>query len=319
LVAASGEIAVTVEAKSEIKAGTLRTTLWKAIPAEDRAPDAWRPPDGTAWTALAYASDDSPLRFTNLPAGKYRVSALQWDEANGPAGYSAPVQLDSDQARAAAAVALQRGSRLELRVVNETDRKLMPLASVELARATHDWPYSEFARKRQSDGLWVIENLPPGRYRANASQRAGSPDALTYELSGSPVEIEIARAGEVVMKELVVRGRPLAEREKDQWWPWIVEGTVRNADGQPLPDVEISASAGWGTLRHTGSARTDAKGNYRMRFGPGIAFYREHPDQLDVQAAVIHAHLPGHAEANLCRQGDLLAVNRALKPGELED
>lgn len=95
---------------------------------------------------------------------------------------------------------------------------------------------------------------------------------------------------------------PHADAENDT--PWSVHGTVTDGNGQPLEGVEVDAHCGMGTLRQTGTTRTDANGRYVLKFGPGILL----ADRHSLQMATISARLPGHFEKNLGRQGDLMAA-----------
>lgn len=86
--------------------------------------------------------------------------------------------------------------------------------------------------------------------------------------------------------------------------PWSAFGKVTDANGNPLQGVSITAHCGMGSLRQTGSTKSDASGNYELRFGPG--FWSENKSL--VQAATISPNLAGHFEKNLHRQGDLIAA-----------
>lgn len=100
--------------------------------------------------------------------------------------------------------------------------------------------------------------------------------------------------------------------------PWVVEGKVTDAAGQPMTGVEVRAACGEGTLRTTGRTTSDRNGRYRLRFGPGMHFTDGpgSPGHAGLQAATIYAASPGFAEQNLCRQGDLMMAGR--KPGSDE-
>jgi RNA polymerase sigma factor (sigma-70 family) len=67
---------------------------------------------------------------------------------------------------------------------------------------------------------------------------------------------------------------------------FVVVGKVVTADGKtPLAGVEVTASAGMGTLRHTGETKTDKDGLFRLVFRSGL---------LPIGgAAIIHVRKPG--------------------------
>jgi hypothetical protein len=72
---------------------------------------------------------------------------------------------------------------------------------------------------------------------------------------------------------------------------FVVVGKVVSADGQtPLEGVEVTASAGNGTLRPTGKTTTDTDGRFRLVFGSGLHGLR---GKVVDQVAVVHARKPG--------------------------
>jgi tRNA A-37 threonylcarbamoyl transferase component Bud32 len=85
---------------------------------------------------------------------------------------------------------------------------------------------------------------------------------------------------------------------------WVVEGTVRGSNGEPVPDADIHVSAGMGSLHTTGEGKTGADGKYRVTFGPG--FLMAIKDRAGaLQMALVHAGKDGYAEKNLCEAGNL--------------
>ncbi len=107
---------------------------------------------------------------------------------------------------------------------------------------------------------------------------------------------------------------------------FVIVGQVMSADGKtPLEGVEVSASAGYGTLRPTGGTKTDRDGRFRLLFGPGI-----HGAGRAVvgQVAVVHARKSGwHAwtygwrgqfylSDKLPAKADVPAGYTALVPGQ---
>jgi tRNA A-37 threonylcarbamoyl transferase component Bud32 len=87
---------------------------------------------------------------------------------------------------------------------------------------------------------------------------------------------------------------------------WIVEGTVRDADGKAVPaaDIEVSSGTERESLRIMAHGETRDDGSYLVRFGPGVTPpVRDRPGAL--QAAIIHVSKAGFEERNLSRAGDL--------------
>jgi hypothetical protein len=87
--------------------------------------------------------------------------------------------------------------------------------------------------------------------------------------------------------------------------PFVVQGKITDASGKPLPDVEVNASCGMGSLRHTGSAKSDADGKYRLTFGPGATVGKT-PLGVGTQVATISPRLKGWYEIHLGRRGNLM-------------
>src|SRR5215813_6941333 len=94
-----------------------------------------------------------------------------------------------------------------------------------------------------------------------------------------------------------------AAEEKES--PFVVHGKVTDDTGKPLEGIEVNASCGMGTLFHTGTAKTDSNGNYRMVFRPGIAVGNTRLG-VGTQVATITPRLEGWYEVHLGRRGNLM-------------
>ena len=86
--------------------------------------------------------------------------------------------------------------------------------------------------------------------------------------------------------------------------PFVVQGKVTDDGGKPLAGVEVNASCGMGSLFHTGTAKSDANGKYRLAFGPGIAV--GNTLGVGTQVATIAPRLKGWYEVHLGRRGNLM-------------
>jgi hypothetical protein len=95
----------------------------------------------------------------------------------------------------------------------------------------------------------------------------------------------------------------LAAVEKES--PFVAQGRVTDEAGKPLAGVEVNASCGMGSLFHTGSAKTDREGKYRLVFGPGISVGNTKLG-VGTQVATITPRLAGWYEIHLGRRGNLL-------------
>jgi hypothetical protein len=91
----------------------------------------------------------------------------------------------------------------------------------------------------------------------------------------------------------------------DRESPFVAQGKVTDDAGKPLEGVEVNASCGMGSLFHTGTAKTDEAGKYRLAFGPG-ALVGGTKLGVDTQVATISPRLKGWYEIHLGRRGNLL-------------
>jgi hypothetical protein len=87
--------------------------------------------------------------------------------------------------------------------------------------------------------------------------------------------------------------------------PFVVQGKVTDDAGRPLAGVEVNASCGMGSLFHTGTAKTDQAGKYRLAFGPG-GLVANTKLGVGTQVATITPRLTGWYEIHLGRRGNLL-------------
>ena len=87
--------------------------------------------------------------------------------------------------------------------------------------------------------------------------------------------------------------------------PFVVHGKITDDAGKPLEGVEVNASCGMGSLFHTGSAKSDKDGKYRLAFGPGIAVGNTKMG-VGTQVATITPRLKGWYDIHLGRRGNLM-------------
>jgi hypothetical protein len=86
---------------------------------------------------------------------------------------------------------------------------------------------------------------------------------------------------------------------------FVVQGKVTDVAGDPLAGVEVNASCGMGSLFHTGTAKSDEDGKYRLMFGPGITVGNTTLG-VGTQVATISPRLKGWYEIHLGRRGNLM-------------
>jgi hypothetical protein len=297
--------------------------LWRRVADESQESQyTWRDPlDGQLWENVGGRSFGPETTFDKLDDGTYRVSVRGGHQQHTPFGISSAVTIDAAQRTAEVVVTLGAGANLRLRMRSAESGEMLEHCHVVLQRLDQDLPVTDFPiGEIDSRAYHFINGLPPGRYRIFAVRRAFAPDEMQYEQDEPAPEIEV-NIGDVRELELDLIPVPLSDEIRAQRWPWVVEGTVRDQQGQPVAQAIVTASAGWGTLRRTGSARTDEAGNYRFRFGPGMLMSSSEPDQppLNLQAALIHVRKLGYSDVNLSQQGDLLAAMRRPTENDLRD
>lgn len=118
-----------------------------------------------------------------------------------------------------------------------------------------------------------------------------------------------------------------AEEKQNAKNLWSVFGRVTDAAGQGMPDVDVHASCGLGSLMPKSETKTDADGNYSLSFSPGFVLLDKsgHANisktlsQWTPQFAVISPRKPGYYEKHLKHQGELRMVGESTSPEELKD
>lgn len=112
-------------------------------------------------------------------------------------------------------------------------------------------------------------------------------------------------------------GSPAAQAQPSRTNAFIVYGTVRGPDGDPMAGVTVRVYCGIGSLFCTGRTASDQDGHYRLAFGPGVLMGRLlKPGDLGVglQAATIFAQKPGYFSRDLGRAGNLAITDTTNAP-----
>lgn len=91
--------------------------------------------------------------------------------------------------------------------------------------------------------------------------------------------------------------------------PFVVFGQVTDDKGKPLEGVEVHANCGMGSLFHTGTAKTNAEGKYRLPFRGGMSVSGARMG-IGTQVATIAPRFKGWYETQLHRQGNLLMTDQ---------
>lgn len=103
---------------------------------------------------------------------------------------------------------------------------------------------------------------------------------------------------------------PVAQAARDAF---VVFGRITDAQGKPMPDVEVWANCGAGTLFRTGHTTTDDRGQYRLVFRGGFSMPHSDTAPLGVgfQAATVSARKSGHSMQGLGRVGNLAMTDQS--------
>jgi hypothetical protein len=115
--------------------------------------------------------------------------------------------------------------------------------------------------------------------------------------------IPFAIATTMLIVSGLLNGSQLAAQEKQS--PFVVQGRVTDDQGRPLAGVEVNANCGMGSLFHTGTAKSDQDGKYRLVFGPGGSIGGTKLG-VGTQVATISPRKTGWYEIHLGRRGNLL-------------
>jgi hypothetical protein len=148
------------------------------------------------------------------------------------------------------------------------------------------------------EGRILYEHLAPGRYQLTVGRIPWSYGTPDYAPEQSPIPVVITEGQD---QTLTVRlhAVELTEREIEDRWPYVITGHVRDADGNGMGGVAVTAHVGMGTLVEGGRVLSGSDGRYTLRFP---AFSKE------LFALAVGPRKTGFFEENLHRQGDLLPL-----------
>lgn len=321
-------------------------TLWHAVdPAhkpEDRGilyePFLWRDAGtGQTWERdrnwSPHYPKPEPFGFVGLPAGTYRITAMTYDTSPvpdpTPAGASDVFRLDGRNQQEITIRLDGGGASLTVRVLDADGGKPLERAALRLLRTAtwtprevkpdslpivHGHGSGNFFERTSPQGEVKYQHLVLGSYAVEAlGRRASTYGELDYEPLSEPVQVQVVPWEIHRTLEIRVRGKQLPVEEVDRRWPFVVNGTVTDITGKPMPGVDVTVHSGIGTLFQTGHAVTGAEGKYTLRFRPGMAMAG---GRLGGQAATIKAQRSGFFERNLSRQGNLITADQPLHEQE---
>ncbi|KAF0175645.1 MAG: Serine/threonine protein kinase [Limisphaerales bacterium] len=158
--------------------------------------------------------------------------------------------------------------------------------------------------------VWTLpEDFTPEEVQAGAKQVEAHLRTMRDALRMLPTEAVSSfgkvRHREGWLYELVLRVKRARDHSPVQAADaWVVEGTVRDGEGKPVPEADIHVSCGAGSLFVTGKGKTGADGTYRVGFGPGISMAAG-DRRGAMQAAIVHVGKAGFEEKELGNGGNL--------------
>ncbi len=158
--------------------------------------------------------------------------------------------------------------------------------------------------------VWTLpEDFTPEEVQAGAKQVEAHLRTMRDALRMLPTEAVSSfgkvRHREGWLYELVLRVKSARDHSPVQAADaWVVEGTVRDGEGKPMPEADIHVSSGAGSLFVTGKGKTGADGTYRVGFGPGISMSAG-DRRGAMQAAIVHVGKAGFEEKELGNGGNL--------------
>ncbi|MBN1515904.1 carboxypeptidase regulatory-like domain-containing protein [Candidatus Sumerlaeota bacterium] len=294
-------------------------TFWKSIPAEDTGLSAepsesrqlWHDSvTGKIWEPIHHFGASDSAIIENLVPGEYRATAFCGHGDPAALGVSDVIRLDGSQESTDIVVVIEDGPALHIQAIDEASRELVEYASIRLIRPD-GLPVTAWSRGGSGiiyarDGRYTFKHLAPGLYALEAEKKAfhfGNPE---YVYPPGPLKVDLTK-GEDATITLELSELPITTEEAERRWPWAVSGTVTYLEGNPVECATIRASCGMGTLMPTGSASSDAKGEYLLRFGPGMRSLSS--EETPLQAATISVSKDGYCEQNLYRQGGLMMAS----------
>ena len=216
---------------------------------------------------------------------------------------------------------VQGGGTLQVKFVDPDNDDSLEGVFLRIRRKDMRYgPRVRFFGSRREGSVRVKPGLPAGTYWLSYGAKAFRPDMPEYETQQDALEVEIKR-GETTEVEIRLQGRPMTDEEIAARCPFRATGTVRDQDGRPVADAEVTV---WDRIHRElwGRTKTNAEGRYEMRFGSQMAsslgeLYRR-TDHLVLDRLVVLASKPGWIEAEMSRQGLSHAANRAVRPADDE-
>lgn len=289
------------------------------------------PRDGTHWllyrdvpghSFLAKAEDFRTILCDTLPTGTYRIATTNAQDGSveneGYVVFSEPVVLDAVNRHRKIVLSLRNGGTLRI-VVRDTE-------TGEISENVYFKRLGTDTAPTQISGAWVCHNMRtacnglfPGRYTFTVQQYPGKPDDRVFDLDETEYKAEIVDGKETVV-EVDLPGRTQTKEELDARWPFLIAGTVRDLNGEPVPHATITIMGFLGHRPGRASITADENGRYHFRFAKAqvVAMWvlrseKATPEKPDVLKISLSAERPGYAWKGIRKDDDTLDSNQFLK------
>lgn len=277
---------------------------------------AWREanPQTAVWVPVLSTTGGDPLIIDILTSGTYRIYIQETGQdkqsARGSFALSEPISAGGLHEEMKTEIKLQGANPAVFKLIDSATRRPIPNASLLLYRAD-GLPIGDCSsrwRHALTTGTIELSALPAGDYHAAAWRPPFKFNETHYE-KRERIPVKIKQSANQF--EIALVKTELTPVEVDLHWPFVVEGTVADAQGKPIPGAEISVSAGMGTLLPMGSAASAADGRYTLRFAPGMTSPGgQWPENIPGQFVAISAARESYRETSRSPQGNLVCAGK---------
>ena len=332
----AGGLTLEFETQADFAVDRATLTLWRALKDGEQLPraaslDDWAvgpwhdDKSGRTYVPAGHYGGTPKHRVENLDKGSYLVTAALETTGNGIPKIVAARKdfvLDGSQELTRVVLAAADSPGIALYVTDAASGE--PLHARVMLFAEDGLPIGDgshgFVSYTDDHGRLEFAGLAPGKYHLKVGRSARHYGDTEYATVES--DILVALSGAPVAATAPLSPVQLAQAEIDKRWPFVVEGTVTDGDGNPMPGVTVTAHAGMGTLFPVGSAASAKDGTYELRFGPGVHFLNEKTGQWEIgtQPAIIRPEKEGFYEASLnSRGGNIVLAGSEPLEGDRAD
>ena len=290
----------------------------ESFPFSNQGPRYWTDPkDGSHWVRfwpeMQYAEKSNSnstwydiktgmFSCNAFPAGTYRfafTSKTYYNpEDGGHIALSAPVRVDAANKNVNITQRLIRGGTISIQAVDAESGE--PIANVLFDGLKCDQAPSEIT------GVWTqyntrseVAGLYPGTYSFFVRHDAQTPNDRFCEPNTEKYVVEVVD-GQKTEVEVKLRTRPQTLEELDESWPYVITGTIRDLQGNPLPNAKVKLMGFLGHRPGSTSTTTDESGQYKIRFAKYniVTMYLTQeieptPEKPDVLGMAISVECPG--------------------------